>query len=165
MEQIPEHKCARVGRMVGLLCATLAALVPAGIVLKEFIYSLPGRPDARWGHKWPLLIGGIVTLLALYLVAAFVGSNIGENTCRERKGYAGAIGGGVGVALATLVAGSLVAAICYALGYAPEHPLREAFGLLILVWLYGVLPAILLGVLYGVLVRWYLTKIRWGREA
>jgi hypothetical protein len=165
MEKRLEHKCARVGRIVGLLCATLAALLPGGIVLKEFIYSLPGRLGASSGTKWPLLVGGIITLLVLYLVAALVGSNIGENICRDRRGYAGAIAGGIGVSFSTLAAGSLVAAACYAFGYALKDPLGEAFGLVLLTWLFGILPAILLGVLYGVLVRWYLTNIKCGSEA
>ena len=165
MENKQEHECARVGMMVGLLCASIAAIVPAIMMLGEFVESLPGGRFAHSGVKWPILVGSIVTLLALYLVAALLGRKAGKYICREGHGSTEAILAGIGVALSCLVVGGAVAALCIAVGDASSARVGRDISILLLIWLFGALPAILLGVLYGVLVRWRLTKIRCGKEA
>jgi hypothetical protein len=110
----------------------------------------------------------IATLTALYLTAAFLGRKAGENIYRQRRGYKGSIFVGVGLALSCLAVSVTVAAVFIAAD-AWRHSVNNAVGYLVLsgvmMWVVGALPAILLGVFYGILVRRYLPKAEYGKEA
>ena len=169
MEERQEQQCASIGMKMSLLCATLGAIAPATIMLHEFFQYLPGGVSARMNPaytqvKWPILIGIIVTLSGLYLAAAFLGRAAGKNICRRRRGIGGAILVGIGLALCCLFVG-LIALSLFLLAAAPGKDNVEFIEGLVSVYVFvgvsfmvGAVPAILLGILYGVLARWRLTK-------
>lgn len=169
MEEIQEQRCASIGMKISLLCATLGAIAPAGIMLHEFFQYLPGGHNARLNPahtqvKWSILIGVIVTLSALYLAAAFLGRAAGKNICRRRRSLGGAILIGIGLALLCLLVGLIVMAL-FMIATSPGKDDVEFIEGVVSVFVFGgvsfmvgAVPAILLGILYGVLVRWRLTK-------
>jgi hypothetical protein len=158
MEERQEHQCARVGMNVSLLCVTLGAAAPVIVMLKEFMQSLAGGPSARSGVKWAILVGIILTLIPLYLAAGLLGRLAGKIICQKRRGYGGAIFTGIVLALSCLATGALALAVVVGANSGSRDLLGMAALLLLGTGLYGFLPAILLGVLYGALVRWRLTK-------
>lgn len=168
MEELQEQQCASIGMKMSLLCVSLGAIAPAGIMFHEFLQSLPGgfmaysrlHPE-HTQVKWSILIGIIFTLVVLSLAAAFLGREAGKNICRRRRGFGGAILVGMGLALTCLLVG-VVAAALFSLVTSPLDPFGSAPSIIALfggvTLLVGAVPAMLLGVLYGVLVRWRLNK-------
>ena len=169
MEERQEQQCASIGMKMSLLCATLGAIAPAVIMLHEFFESLPGGYNARLNPaytqvKWTILIGVIVTLIGLYLAAAFLGRAAGKHICRRRRSLGGAILVGIGLALGCLLIG-LIAMSLFLLVAAPGKDnvgfiegLVSVYAFVGVSFMIGAVPATLLGVLYGVLARWRLTK-------
>jgi uncharacterized protein YuzE len=169
MEERQEQQCASIGMKISLLCATLGAIAPVGIMLHEFFQYLPGGVSARMNPgltqvKWSILLGVIVTLSALYLAAAFLGRAAGKNICRRRRSLGGAIFVGTGLALFCLLVGLIVMALFMAAtspGKDDVEFIEGVVGVFVFVsisLMVGAVPAILLGILYGVLMRWRLTK-------
>jgi hypothetical protein len=159
MEPTQEQRCASVGMKVSILCALLGALVPAGMMLKEFLQSLPGGVQPANAHpKWPIPIGMIVTVVALCLIAALLGKIAGKIICRRRCKFGAAALVGVCLALICMLAGIVVASLFTLIAQPSLDSLAiiGIFGLATLIM--GALPAVLLGVLYGILVRWRLVK-------
>ncbi len=169
MEETQEQQCASIGMKMSLLCATLGAIAPAVIMLHEFFEYLPGGVSARMNPaytqvKWSILLGVIVTLCGLYLAAAFLGRAAGKNICRRRRGLGGAILVGIGLALSCLLVGLIVMSL-FLLVAAPGKDnvgfiegLVSVYAFVGVSFMLGAVPAILLGILYGVLARWRLTK-------
>jgi hypothetical protein len=169
MEEIHEQPCAGIGMKISLLCATLGAMAPAGIMLHEFFQSLPGGDNARLNPahtqvKWSILPGVIVTLSALYLAAAFLGRAAGKNICRRRRALGGAIFVGTCLALCCLLIGLIVMTLfVVAISTGKDdvefiEVVLRVYAVVGVSFMVGAVPAILLGVLYGVLARWRLTK-------
>lgn len=161
MDQGSKHQCASFGMKMSILCALIGAAVPAGMMLKEFLQSLPGGPAAHPSDqpKWPILIGTIVTVIGLTIVAALLGRVAGKIICRRKSGPMGAILIGICLALACVVVGVMVG-VLFTIGL--ERSLDAAgvagaFGLATLI--VGAIPATLLGVLYGTVVRWRVAKV------
>jgi hypothetical protein len=153
MEEIHEKQCASLGMKMSVLFATLGVSAP---VIIMFAWYLEPSSDPI-GRKRLIPLGIIVTLAALYLVAAFMGRDIGKSMCRHRHSYGKAILAGIGLALSCLV---VVGATMTSFNAVIE-PGASVFSVMVaifLVVLIGALPAILLGILYGVLVRWLLIK-------
>ena len=158
MNEIPEQRCASIGMRVSLLCVTMGVIAPAGIMLHEFFQFF----------NWSILKGVLATLFAVYLAALLLGRNAGKIICRGRRSFGRVISVGIGLALSCLAVGAAVTA---GFGVAPTASsswVEKVFGVWLLsalIWLIGALPAILLGMLYGVMVRWRLTKAEFKGEA
>lgn len=139
---------------VSLWCATLAIIGPLAFMIPY------GTNLRRYAAKDVLitLASIIVILVPFYASAAFLGKAAGENICRERRDLGGAILLGIGVALGSLVVAALAVELAVLLAKI-FYSQREAHGfLLLMILMFGTLPAILLGVLNGILMRWRLAK-------
>jgi hypothetical protein len=154
MDGMQKHKCALIGMRMCLLCAALAIAAP-------LIFTVPYM--AAWfGYSAAdklITLAAFVFILAIFCVTAILlGRAAGRNICRRRRDSWGAMGVGIGVAMGCLVAAGLAVelAILVATIYSGERPLPGL--LLFYILLLGTLPAILLGILYGALLRWRLTK-------
>lgn len=155
MEEIQEHKCARIGMKVSLLVATLAIIVllvlTISYVADWFRYSV--------ADKLISLSATVLILAVFYTSAGFLGKAAGKNICRERHKLGASIFVGIGVTLGSLAVAALAAEVSIQLAKILEEGRLDGPGfVLVMTILGGVLPAILLGILYGVLVRWRLTK-------
>ena len=157
MVKTKEQLCAGVGVRVALLCAALGALV--ALVMMYVIFS-PSEVSEALRAGWPMIAGG---LAGLFLMAGVLGREAGRTISQRKRGYVGAIFIGIGVALCSLALAAFVGSV---VGYAIQESGRSAgvgiIGIILFagtyVMIYGFLPALLLGVLCGVLLRWRLTK-------
>jgi len=165
MDQTEERQCGSIGMKVSLLCALLGAVAPVAIMLKEFLLSLPGGltaysrlhpQDAQ--PKWPILIGIVVSLIGLGVAAALLGKLAGKIICRRKSKFAGAALVGICLAFSCIIAGILVASLV-TLVVMPSLDSLAVIGIYSFATLVvGAIPAVLLGVLFGALVRWRLVK-------
>lgn len=169
MTRIPEHKCGSVGMKMGVLFALIGAAMPVGMMLKEFLQSVPGfttgalHPDDL--TKWPILIGVIITLITLSVVGAILGRTAGHVICRRRSSRAGAALVGICLAISCLVAAVLVAAL-FSVVVQPSLDSAGVSGLFALMTvIVGALPATALGVLYGMVVRWRIAKVEGWQQS
>lgn len=139
---------------VSLWCATLAIIGP-------LVFMIPYAANLRRYAVTDVLItlASIVVILVLfYASAAFLGKAAGKNICRERRDLGGAILLGIGVALGSLVVAAVAVELVVLLAKI-FYSQNEALGFwLLMILLFGTLPAILLGILYGILMRWRLAK-------
>jgi hypothetical protein len=155
MKEIQEQKCASIGMKMSLFCATLAIMVP-------LFFVIPYVKDmSRYRASENLItVGAVALILAVfYACAALFGKVAGKVICRRRHESGKAISVGIILALGCLVAAALTvdSSILLAKMMSAE---RVIFGLSSLwITLIGALPAILFGILYGILVRWRLTKV------
>lgn len=154
MTEIKEQQCASVGMRVGLLCATLALIVP-------LVFVIPYAKDMyRYKAADNLMTLGVVAfiLVVFYASAAILGKTAGKIIGRSKRGLGAANSVGICLALGCLAVTAVTADFSISLAKRLSGQ-SERFGLLSgLIILFGALPAILLGVLYGVLVRRRLTK-------
>ena len=157
MEKSQEQLCAGIGARVTLLCAALGALV--ALAMMYGIFS-PREVGEALRAGWPAIAGA---LAMLFLMAGVLGREAGRSISRRKRGYAGAIFISIGVALCSL---ALAAFVGGGVGFALQDSGREAgvggaaiiFFVGTYTMIYGFVPAILLGALCGVLLRWRLTK-------
>lgn len=155
------QECARIGRKIALWCALPAALVLLGIVVSKFV-DVFLEPQERQNLDTGLLYWGIllpVLLIALYLPVAFLGHMAGRLIYHKMLGVAGSAFIGICLALSCLLS-VVMMWIIYNVIYAAVTDstilgavlmFTSIAGLAIL--LFGSVPAIFLGVLYGILVR------------
>jgi len=155
------QECAGIGRKTALWCALPAALVLLGIVASKLM-DVFLEPQERQHPDAGLLYWGIllfVLLIALYLPAAFLGPMAGKLIYHRMRGAAGSAFIGICLALSCLLS-VIVTWIIYNLIFAAVTDstilgmalmFSSIAGLAIL--LFGSVPAILLGMLYGILVR------------
>lgn len=147
---------------MALRCALPAALVFLGVMGYLYVYlSLEQQGRQRPNIVAGLFYFGVLTpviLGTLYVSAAFLGRTAGELIYRKMPGFAGAAFVGVCWALGCYVSVALVwltffIFVAVTSTYTNvEAPFMTSF-LGLTVGMYGSVPAILLGVLYGVLVR------------
>ena len=161
MDQTQEHRCASFGMKMSIVCALIGVAGPAGMFIKEFLQSLPGGPSAHSSDspKWSILIATLVTVIAMSVAAAFLGRWAGNMICRRKSGIPGAILIGIGLAVTVMIVGVVLAVLC---SIVVERSLDSvgvagAFGVITVI--VGALPAMLLGVLYGAVVRSRLAKV------
>jgi hypothetical protein len=155
-----DHGCRSVGKWIAVLCAALgvaiAFIMMGGLKtnLASFSFSLPKE----------LAVG----LVVLFLAAVFLGERAGVFLCGRSNDLATHVLVGQGVAFGSItmavLSGTLVAFISegYLLSGPEANPLTHVFGFflpLLLVLMFGGIPAVLLGVLYGLLVRNRLRKL------
>lgn len=152
------HGCGRVGSWIGVLCAALGVLSAYAMVRALDIGWIVGIP------KLPLEL--ILGLVALFVAAALLGRKAGVFLCKRQNDLAMNVVVGIGVAFGSIAiavwTGTLVGLISEIPSLQPPDPvgiLLVIFGPLLIICFYGGIPAALLGVLYGFLVRRQLRKL------
>jgi hypothetical protein len=150
-----EHGCGSIGRFIGFVCAVLGVVTAALMVYALNLgWSLhPSNPPKE------ILVG----LVALFLSAVYLGEKSGVYLCGKHYDLPKNILVGLGVAFGSIsiavLAGMLVAIVSNPgelLANPDFNPFRLVIGfflLLGLILLFGGVPAVVLGVLYGFLVR------------
>jgi hypothetical protein len=159
MDKLKEQECASIGRKIALWCALPAALVFLGVMVYLYVYlSLEQQERQRQNLVAGLLYFGVLTpviLGTLYLSAAFLGRMAGKLIYRRMRGFAGAAFVGICWALGCYMSVAVVWFIFFLIVAATSDstvPFMTSLAGLA-VGMYGSVPAILLGVLYGILVR------------
>ena len=156
-----EHGCGSIGRWVAVLCAGLgvgaAVLMLLALGISKFILPFPFPKE--------ILVG----LVILFIAAASLGKKAGIYLCDKTNATGRNVLVGIGVAFGSIAAAVLAGTFVGFLGEA-DHILRaENFSvvnfvigffipLLLVLW-FGGIPATLLGVFYGFMVRNRLRKL------
>jgi len=156
-----DHGCGSVGRWIGVLCAALGVVTAYLMIqLMNLGWYIPVYPMPK-----EVALG----LVVLFLTSAFLGERAGMRLCGKSDDVSLNVLLGQGVAFgsitiavmfATLV--GVISAAGTVVGSPGFTPLGLVFALfmpLCLVLLVGGVPAVGLGVLYGLLVRNRLRKL------
>ena len=159
------HICASVGMKTSLLFAALG--VVTAFILMLTIFGVNGIYDILIDEGLQIQLGVIAGIAALFLSATFLGRIAGRIICHKLHGFTGAVFVGVCLAISCIViavvAGALFGFLVQELSnITPDH--KSDFLVFILVplfWIlfFGILPAMLLGGLYGILLRRRLAKV------
>jgi hypothetical protein len=155
MKEHDDHGCGRVGRQTGLLCSGIGVAI-AVLILK----GMDPRGNLR------LLDLGFATMIgvvALFVATAFFGTKAGVFLCKRgnRRGLNVAIG--LALAFGSIAAGVWTGALAGLVTEVDHIPILfdfvlGMFSVLGLFLLFGGIPAIVLGVFYGLLVTWQLSQ-------
>ncbi len=156
-----EHGCGSIGRSVAVLCAALgvgaAVLMLLALGISRFILPFPFPKEI------------VVGLVILFIAAAILGKKAGIYLCDKTSATGRNVLVGMGVAFGSIAVAVLAGTFVGFLAEA-DHILRAenfsvvnfALGffipLLLVLW-FGGIPAILLGVFYGFMVRNRLRKL------
>ena len=163
MDKLKEQECASIGRKIALWCALPAALVFLGIIVSKLLDVFLEQQERRQQNLVTgLLYFGVlipVILGTLYLSAAFLGRIAGNLIYHRTRGLTGAAFVGIGLTVSCLLSvvvvwiiyNVIVAAMTNSIILGTALMTSSIVGLAVL--LFGSVPAILLGVLYGILVR------------
>lgn len=150
------HRCGSIGRWIAVVCAALgvvAALVM--VVALDFpSFLVPLNPPPK-----EIIVG----LIALFIAASWLGKKAGMYLCDKTHDTAMNVVVGLAVAFGSIsisvMTGTLVGMVSElprisgSVNFNPLYVLLGFFIPLFFVLLFGAIPAILLGVLYGFLVR------------
>ncbi len=141
--------------------------VVTAFTLMLLIFGVNGTYDILINEGLQIQLGVIAGIVALFLSATFLGKIAGRIICYKLRGIAGAAFVGFCLALScvviAIVAGAPFSFLVQELSnITPEH--KSDFLVFIvapLFWIlfFGILPAMLLGGLYGILVRRRLAKV------
>jgi hypothetical protein len=159
MQDHEVHLCGSVGIKAGLLCATLGLLSAILLMTPRGTIEIVLKSEASF--QFGLFVG----LIALYVVAASGGKIAGRFACLKGNRIITNICVGVSLALCSLsvsvLAGSFVSFLVGKLGHAQDS--SDLFLVIVgpLFWtlIFGGGPAMVLGMLYGILVGRGLTKL------
>jgi hypothetical protein len=141
---------------MGLLCAVLGALTAAAF------FVLTG---GWWLLRESALSIG-VGLIVLFVAAGYFGMQTGVYLCWRGNSVGLGVGLGIGLAFGCIACSGLAGSLFYILINAPQGRLRigEIAQLLFLptlgLMLFGGLPAVVLGVVYGLLTGMQLQKLQ-----
>ena len=150
------HGCGSIGRWIAVVCAALgvvaAIVIVRAIGIPSFIVPL-NSPTKEM----------IVGVIALFIAAAWLGNKAGMYLCDKSHDTAMNVLVGLGVAFGSISISVMTGTLFGVVSAAGEifrsttiTPVGIFLGLffpLLIVLLFGAIPAILLGVLYGFLVR------------
>ena len=164
MDKIDEQKCARVAMKMSLWFATPGALTFLGFVLFKLVDVLfePQERQRQYSGRTVLYYAvlGLVIVGTVYLSAAVLGRQAGKFFCRKPPASLRAALVGILVALGCLASGVVVWSIFHLIELSLFVPGLESSDILFLssfagvvAFIYGFIPAILLGVFYGLLVK------------
>ena len=155
MKEHDDHGCGSVGRRTGLLCSGIGVAI-AVLILK----GMDPRGNLR------LLDLGFATMIgvvALFVATAFFGTKAGVFLCKRgnRRGLNVAIG--LALAFGSIAAGVWTGVLAGLVTEVDRIPflfdfVLGMFSVLGLFLLFGGIPAIVLGVFYGLLVTWQLSR-------
>ncbi|HKO62165.1 MAG TPA: hypothetical protein VJV03_13460 [Pyrinomonadaceae bacterium] len=157
MDKLEERECAAIGRKIALRCALPTALVFLAVMIYVHIDLYLEQEPQRQNPVAGLLYFGVLapTILGvLYLASAFLGRIAGRLIYRETAGFAGAYFIGIGWALGCYVSVAAVMFIVFLVSATSKLDMFFVTSLVgLTIGMYVSLPAILLGTLYGFLVR------------
>lgn len=150
-----DHGCGSVGRWISVLCAALGVVTAILMIRAMNIgWYVPGYPIPK-----EIAVG----LVVLFIAAAFLGEKAGVRLCGRSHDVPLNVLVGQGVAFGSIaiavMAGTLVGVVSAAgeilssPGFTPIGVVLLLFGPLFLVLMFGGIPAVLLGLLYGFVVR------------
>ena len=154
------HGCGRVGSWISVLCAALGVLTA---------YLMIGPLALDWLiNIFHLPIEVIVGVVALFVAAALLGRKAGTFLCERRNDLPMNVLIGIGLAFSSIAVAVWSATLVGVLRELPNisqspHPLGILYIIflpLLVICIYGGIPAVLLGILYGFLVRHQLWKLR-----
>lgn len=164
MDKTDKQTSAGVGKKFSLWFVSPAALVFLGFVVSKLVEVLfDPRESRRHGPAVEVLYYlalTVIILTALYLSASLLGRKAGVAIGRKARGPVAAALLGISVALGCLVAGVAAWIVFHFIAFTVSAQdfrftdilyMSSFVGLAILI--YGIIPAILLGALYGLLVR------------
>lgn len=155
MENDHDHGCGWIGIRTGLLCAGLGALIAAALLTLIRGWWYVGGFD-------PKLVVGTVTL---FLAAGFLGKKAGVYLCRRENSTGLNIVVGIALAFGSIAISVWAGSLFYIFVHDPNQIIEFSdipellFGSLLLVLLFGAIPAAVLGVAYGLLVGMQLDKL------
>ena len=149
-----DHGCGRIGRWIGVFCAAL------GLATASLMWTgMGGTWYISFSTLPPELIAGFV---ALFVGSAYLGTKAGVFLCEKRHALSMCMVTGIGVALGSIAiavwTGMIVGIVrdfgqFFGRNFTVLSLVLAVFAPLGLILLFGGIPAMLLGVLYGILVR------------
>lgn len=164
MQSHQVHTCGKIGRKNSILCATLGVVAAFLLLIPLGAIGIAVNGD----RAFKLIL--LICLGALYLAASSLGKMAGRFLCNRSSQMLNVIIG-VGLALACLaisvLTGSLSVVVVNMIGGSPDSNDLVTYLVvpLFIVFVYGGVPAVVLGVIYGVLVTTQLAKMRAQSEA
>ena len=150
------HGCGSAGSAVAVLCAGLGVATAVGMLkalnLTWYVGIFPPSNEVGAG------------VIVLFVTAVYLGMKEGMFLCEKRDGLALHVLVGNGVAFGSIAIAVFAGTLVHFVrewnrivnapgGFTVWHLIAGAIGNLLLILLFGGIPAILLGVLYGFLVR------------
>jgi hypothetical protein len=156
MENYPDHGCGRIGRRTGLLCAGL------GAVTAYFMLKLIGFWNAPAFGLNPAMVFGV---LVLFVVSGFFGTRAGIYMCWQGNKTGLNIFIGLLLALGSIVIPVWAGCVFYIFFHEPnriievKHIPNIFISPLLMILIFGGIPAVFLGVLYGLLTGMQLDKL------
>ncbi|MEK6337047.1 MAG: hypothetical protein AABM67_19160 [Acidobacteriota bacterium] len=174
MDKIDEPKCARVDMKISLWFATPGAVAFLGFVLFKLIDVLFEQQERQRQYLGRNILYyavlGLVIVGTLYLSAAVLGRQAGKFFCRKPPASFRAALIGILVALGCLASGVVMWSIFNLIEvslFAADLKLSDILFFSSLVgvvaFIYGFIPAILLGVLFGQLLKRRLAQAEWKK--
>ncbi|HKY28317.1 MAG TPA: hypothetical protein VJM12_10265 [Pyrinomonadaceae bacterium] len=156
------HGCGSIGRWIAFLFAALGVVAAIVMVralrIPQFVVPL-NAPTKEM----------IVGLIALFVAASWLGKKAGTYLCDKTHDTAMNVLVGLGVAFGSISISVMTGTFLGVVSEAPQifssvdfNPLYALLGFfipLLIVLFFGAIPAILLGVLYGFLIRNRLRKL------
>ena len=157
------HGCGRAGAWMGVLCAAVGVLA-AGLM----VWAL----GIGWAIGLPMLpIEVVIALTALFIGASYFGKKAGVFLCKRGNRLSTNVLIGIALAFGSIAIAVWAGTIVGILHELPRHDFLGVgtmfvgllFGwlfFLVVILMYGGIPAALLGVTYGSLMRRQLRKVR-----
>lgn len=142
------HGCGRAGSAIGVLCAFLGVVCAAAIVFGLIIHGSLSRKSA------PMIIFEVISLV---VAAGFFGRKAGIYLCEKGNDLSRNIGVGIALAFGSIVTATatttfVTGLLSGALTNAASWVLVGGFVMTIYTLVLGLIPAVLLGALYGLLM-------------
>ena len=161
------HGCGRAGAWIGVLCAALGVLIAGVMVWAMGIGRFVGLPG--------LPIELVVGLIGLFVAAGCFGKKAGVFVCKRGNGLSTNVLIGIALAFGSIAIAVWTGTIALAVKELINGHVPHIAALLVAVlvgWLfillvfliYGGIPAALLGVVYGFLLRHRLWQLRFVRS-
>jgi hypothetical protein len=156
MANYPNHGCGRIGRRIGLLCAGLG-LLTAYLMLKLIgFWNAP-----MFGLNAAMVFG----VLVLFVVSGFFGTKAGVYLCWQGNRTGLNISIGLLLALGSIVIPVWAGCVFYIFFHDPNQIIEVKqipailISPLLVILIFGGIPAAVLGVVYGLLTGMQLDKL------
>lgn len=166
MTEFKSRSFARIGIRMSLLCAALGAAIAVIMTLAFFGVSI--MADLLSGRDSAIPIGAATGLAALFLAAGFLGKIAGKLIGDRWRGVTNAAMVGIVLVLACVVVATMAGALPvflieksrYAASASQSLFFMYVIAPLFWILLFGLIPAAMLGMLYGISVTRALAKAK-----
>lgn len=157
MENHRDHGCGKIGARMGLLSAVLGVVTAAIILSTSGIWTfLNFQLDA------PMIVG----LIALFVASGYFGRNAGVYLCERGNRVGLDILVGIGLAFGSIAIAAFAGSVFYLFFHdrnisigVNEIPMT-LFAPMLAIMVFGAIPAIALGVTFGLFTGMQLEKLR-----